>query len=126
MTLALTLLQVADEPPPETPDELAKSLLYYLREIRRLLNVTHLFTLNDFLSRNSEALILHLANIFTCLVRDPQLSQTLSQDWTLTKVDLRKIRGEVEPLIRSLSRNGAKLVQSVSQAETEAENRRLA
>lgn len=84
--LLFTLVQLGDEPLPslDTPDEQAKCLLFYLREIRRMLNVTNLFTLNDFLMRNSEVLILHLANIFTCLVRDHQLSQSLANDWTLT------------------------------------------
>jgi hypothetical protein len=59
---------------PVTPDEQARCLLFYLREIRRILNVQSLFTLNDFLTKNAEVLILHLANIFTCLVRDEQLN----------------------------------------------------
>jgi hypothetical protein len=78
--LSQLTVKIGDEPHPslETPEDQAKCLLYYLREIRRMLNVTDLFTLNDFLTRNSEVLILHLANIFTCLVRDQQLSQSLA------------------------------------------------
>ena len=34
---------------PITPEDQAKTILHYLREIKRILNVTNIFTLTDFL-----------------------------------------------------------------------------
>ena len=74
-----------------TTDYQAKCLLYYLREIRTMLNVTRVFSLQDFLEGTPRPLLAHVADVYACIVRDQQISQTLKSDWTVTPEDLERL-----------------------------------
>jgi len=68
-----------------------------------MLNAARPFNLSDFMQRNSEVLIQHLASIFACLVKDTQLTSALAGNqysWALSTSDVRRLAKETEPMIK--------------------------